>query len=296
MHRSACRHRPHPAPGASQFLAFPRAILWRRKHAHHLARLLGAEAHCRCGPPARHRAPSEVPLRMKSLSAILAAEPLETLSRSPTWWAAERPQDTDSETRQRLERAMRDTIGARFVWERLTRGAACALRHGGPLGAQLVSARSDLPSARTLDEEQARAGARADGGAAARLDRDGEGAGCGAGRPARDLLWLHRCRATHRRRSRRNRSPTCRPSWRPRSTPPGARSSAHRRSLDQDTGRTAGALPAGRSRSDRSPLRADPPGVLLARRGARRDGAEPRAGRRGALRAGAARCAAARGL
>ena len=56
---------------------------------------------------------------MKSLSAILAAEPLETLVALADWWAAERPQDTDIETRQRLERAMRDTIGARFVWERL---------------------------------------------------------------------------------------------------------------------------------------------------------------------------------
>ncbi len=56
---------------------------------------------------------------MKSLSAILAAEPLETLVTLASWWATEPPHDTESETRQRLERAMRDTIGARFVWERL---------------------------------------------------------------------------------------------------------------------------------------------------------------------------------
>jgi hypothetical protein len=56
---------------------------------------------------------------MKSLSAILAAEPLETLRSLAVWWGAERPAQDDIETRQRLERAMRDTIAARFVWEQL---------------------------------------------------------------------------------------------------------------------------------------------------------------------------------
>jgi hypothetical protein len=57
---------------------------------------------------------------MKSLSAILAAEPLETLRSLAVWWGVERPAGGDIEARQRLERAMRDTIASRFVWERLS--------------------------------------------------------------------------------------------------------------------------------------------------------------------------------
>jgi hypothetical protein len=56
---------------------------------------------------------------MKSLSAILAGEPFETLRALATWWGAETPLRDDVEERQRLERAMRDTIASRFVWERL---------------------------------------------------------------------------------------------------------------------------------------------------------------------------------
>src|SRR5258707_6688399 len=56
---------------------------------------------------------------MKSLSTILAAESLATLDALSTWWGTERPRSDDDETRLRLERAMRDTIAARFVWERL---------------------------------------------------------------------------------------------------------------------------------------------------------------------------------
>lgn len=57
---------------------------------------------------------------MKSLSAILAGEPLETLHSLASWWGAEPPERDDIEARQRLERAMRDTIASRFVWERLS--------------------------------------------------------------------------------------------------------------------------------------------------------------------------------
>lgn len=56
---------------------------------------------------------------MKSLSAILMGEPLESLRTLATWWGAERPDRDDLEARQRLERTMRDTIASRFVWERL---------------------------------------------------------------------------------------------------------------------------------------------------------------------------------
>src|SRR5262245_23155106 len=56
---------------------------------------------------------------MKSLSAILAEEPLETLRARASWWGAEEPERDERETRLYLERAMRDTIAARFVWEQL---------------------------------------------------------------------------------------------------------------------------------------------------------------------------------
>ena len=57
---------------------------------------------------------------MKSLSAILASEPLDVLRSLAVWWGAEPVEGDDIESRQRLERAMRDTIAARFVWERLS--------------------------------------------------------------------------------------------------------------------------------------------------------------------------------
>ncbi|HEX6819886.1 MAG TPA: hypothetical protein VF120_16035, partial [Ktedonobacterales bacterium] len=57
---------------------------------------------------------------MKSLSAILASEPLDVLRSLAEWWGADTVAGDDIESRQRLERAMRDTIAARFVWERLS--------------------------------------------------------------------------------------------------------------------------------------------------------------------------------
>ncbi|HEX6541136.1 MAG TPA: helicase-associated domain-containing protein [Ktedonobacterales bacterium] len=56
---------------------------------------------------------------MKSLSVILADEPLSSLRDLAGWWGAEPPATDTAEARQKLERAMRDTIAARFVWERL---------------------------------------------------------------------------------------------------------------------------------------------------------------------------------
>ncbi len=56
---------------------------------------------------------------MKSLSAILADESLASLRALAGWWGAETPIDDTAEARQRLERAMRDTVASRFVWERL---------------------------------------------------------------------------------------------------------------------------------------------------------------------------------
>lgn len=57
---------------------------------------------------------------MKSLSVILADEPLSSLRDLAGWWGAEPPATNTAEARQKLERAMRDTIAARFVWEHLT--------------------------------------------------------------------------------------------------------------------------------------------------------------------------------
>lgn len=56
---------------------------------------------------------------MKSLSVILAGEPLSSLRDLAVWWGAEPPASDTVEARQKLERAMRDTIAARFVWEHL---------------------------------------------------------------------------------------------------------------------------------------------------------------------------------
>ncbi|HKT36945.1 MAG TPA: hypothetical protein VJR48_01150, partial [Ktedonobacterales bacterium] len=57
---------------------------------------------------------------MKSLSVILADESLCSLRELAGWWGAEPPATDTAEARQKLERAMRDTIAARFVWEHLT--------------------------------------------------------------------------------------------------------------------------------------------------------------------------------
>lgn len=56
---------------------------------------------------------------MKSLSAVLEEQPLASLRELAAWWGVEPPTQENAEARQRLERAMRDTIAARFVWERL---------------------------------------------------------------------------------------------------------------------------------------------------------------------------------
>lgn len=56
---------------------------------------------------------------MKSLYAILGELPFASLQELAPWWGAEPPEHDDVNARQRLERAMRDTIASRFVWERL---------------------------------------------------------------------------------------------------------------------------------------------------------------------------------
>lgn len=56
---------------------------------------------------------------MNSLSVILAQESLEHLRTLASWWGAEAPREDSIEARQQFERAMRDAVAARFVWERL---------------------------------------------------------------------------------------------------------------------------------------------------------------------------------
>ena len=56
---------------------------------------------------------------MKSLSASLAGESLESLRALAELWGTEPPERNDADARQRLERAMRDAIASRFVWEAL---------------------------------------------------------------------------------------------------------------------------------------------------------------------------------
>src|SRR5579875_1196195 len=57
---------------------------------------------------------------MQSLSVVVAAESLSTLRERALLWGGEPPTSNDADARQRLERAMRDTVAARFVWERLS--------------------------------------------------------------------------------------------------------------------------------------------------------------------------------
>ncbi len=56
---------------------------------------------------------------MKSLYAILGELPFAALQELAPWWGAEPPEQDDVDARQRLERAMRDAVASRFVWERL---------------------------------------------------------------------------------------------------------------------------------------------------------------------------------
>jgi hypothetical protein len=56
---------------------------------------------------------------MKSLSASLASESLESLRALATLWGVEPPDHNEADARQRLERTMRDVIASRFVWEAL---------------------------------------------------------------------------------------------------------------------------------------------------------------------------------
>jgi hypothetical protein len=57
---------------------------------------------------------------MKSLFAILGELPFAALQELAPWWGAEPLERDDVDARQRLERAMRDTVASRFVWERLS--------------------------------------------------------------------------------------------------------------------------------------------------------------------------------
>jgi hypothetical protein len=56
---------------------------------------------------------------MKSLREILADESLDVLQSLSGWWGVEPPALAGAEERRQLERAMRDQIASRFVWERL---------------------------------------------------------------------------------------------------------------------------------------------------------------------------------
>ena len=56
---------------------------------------------------------------MKSLSVLLGEAPVESLAAVAAWWGVSAPSDGDTDSRQRMERSMRDNIAARAVWERL---------------------------------------------------------------------------------------------------------------------------------------------------------------------------------
>lgn len=92
---------------------------------------------------------------MKSLSAILAAEPLDVLQSLANWWGAEAPTTDSASARQLLERAMRDAVASRFVWERLDADERRVLfAVAGPsarnwCALDLLADRAKLPVART---------------------------------------------------------------------------------------------------------------------------------------------------
>jgi DNA-binding transcriptional ArsR family regulator len=56
---------------------------------------------------------------MLTLARSLATEPLSVLRSLALWWGIEPPVALTADTRLKLERAMRDQIAARFVWDRL---------------------------------------------------------------------------------------------------------------------------------------------------------------------------------
>ncbi|HEX9070060.1 MAG TPA: hypothetical protein VF807_14910, partial [Ktedonobacterales bacterium] len=57
---------------------------------------------------------------MLTLARSLATEPLSVLRSLALWWGIEPPVALTADTRLKLERAMRDQIAARFVWDRLS--------------------------------------------------------------------------------------------------------------------------------------------------------------------------------
>ena len=129
---------------------------------------------------------------MKSLYAILADEPIETLRSLATWWGTDAPNSATTEDRQRLERSMRDRIAARFVWERLSAPERRALFAIVGPSARNWALIEDLPERAQLSERKDAGGAHAAGRGAAGIYRDRTHPGVRAGWAAGDLLWLHR--------------------------------------------------------------------------------------------------------
>lgn len=103
---------------------------------------------------------------MKSLSALLAEASVERLAEVAQWWGVAAPSDDTMEARQRMERAMRDNVAARFVWERLGADARrvlyavvgpsarnWCLREALPVRAQLDPVRAEAALAGLLGEQ-----------------------------------------------------------------------------------------------------------------------------------------------
>src|SRR5260221_4371584 len=90
---------------------------------------------------------------MKSLSVLLAEAPAEAVYRLAERWGAPIPDDESGEARQRLERAIRDTIAARFVWEHLDADERRVLFGVVGPSARNWCLREALPGRARLDEE-----------------------------------------------------------------------------------------------------------------------------------------------
>lgn len=97
---------------------------------------------------------------MKSLSALLGDVPVECLAELAEWWDVPAPADGSVESRQRLERSMRDTIAARAVWERLDADERHVLFAGVGPSARNWCQRDHLPARAQLDTCRAEAALR----------------------------------------------------------------------------------------------------------------------------------------
>ena len=222
---------------------------------------------------------------MKSLSAFSRRTPIDILALIlAARWGAEAPTDGDLPRRASgLERAMRDTIASRFVWEHLDDDERRVLF-------AVVGPRRATGACCVLVPERARHRRRATGrrvvaalGAAA---LHGEVAQVQGGELVGQRATFYGYAIPRNPRAEIEEKPII---YVPTELATGlyataASSSAASRPLREDPRRAPDALSPGRPRSDRPPLRPVALRPLLAQRGPHRDGRESQPGRSHPLR------------